>query len=272
MGVETPATSAGLGASTQAELNLSTYAGGVDNLLSCPLTFGKYPSAESRVDGIGNCHLPTRIDFPSFPVVNGYLRVVTAWILGAVLVCGAEPPKPLSWEALKVGKSTFTPALGMLDSEREEYATNLATLAVNQIVAAKASPQSLADARRMLALALQLSPRNKRAVVANYQLSKNLIPEATESNYSPQVFARLLLTRGQLLEKQMEDENKRLAAMFINLAASLDPKNEDAVYASEVHRLDQGPVDWAAITGEPEKKPDTPEKKPGDGGNDGHGN
>ncbi len=271
MGAETSATAAGVGTNSQADLTNSTFAGGVGNLLSCPLPFGKNRSAENHVDGGGNCHLPTRSDFPSFAVVNGYLHAVTAWILGAALVCAAEAPKSLSWEALKVGKSIFTPALGMLDSEREEYATNLATIAVNQIVAAKASPQSLADSRRMLALALQLSPRNKRAVVANYQLSKNLIPEATESNYSPQVFARLLLIRGQLLEKQMEDENKRLAAMFINLAASLDPKNEDAVYASEVHRLDQGPVDWAAITGEPEKKPENSEKKPGTGGNDGHG-
>lgn len=195
-------------------------------------------------------------------MVKGILQAVTAWALGVVLVCAAEAPKTFTWEPLKVGKSLFTPALGMLDSEREEYATNLATLAVNQIVAAKASPQSLADARRMLALALQLSPRNKRAVVANFQLSKGVLPEAAESNYSPQVFARLLLTRGQLLEKQMGDENKRLAAMFINLAAGLDPKNEDAVYASEVHRLDQGPVDWASVTGEGRKPDDEPENRP----------
>lgn len=195
-------------------------------------------------------------------MVNGFLQAVTAWIIGVVLAGAAEAPKSLSWEALKVGKSMFTPGLGMLDSEREEYATNLATLAVNQLVAAKASPQSLGEARRLIGLALQLSPRNKRAVVANFQLSKNILPEATEGNYSPQVFARLLLTRGQLLDKQGGDENKRLAAMFISLAASLDPKNEDAVYASEVHRLDQGPVDWAAVTGESEKKPELPEKKP----------
>lgn len=195
-------------------------------------------------------------------MVNGFLQAVTAWALGAALVCGAEAPKSLSWEPLKVGKSMFTPTLGMLDSEREEYATNLATLAVNQIVTAKASTQSLADARRMLGLALQLSPRNKRAVVANFQLSKGILPEATEGNYSPQVFARLLLTRGQLLEKQMGDENKRLAAMFINLAAGLDPKNEDAVYASEVHRLDQGPVDWAAVSGDAGKQTDDPAKTP----------
>ena len=170
----------------------------------------------------------------------------------------AEPPRTFVWEPLKIVHSVFTPDLGMLDAERQEYATNLASLAARQVVAAKASPQSLADARRMLALALQLSPRNKRAIVVNYQLSKGILPEVTEGNYSLQVFARLLLSRGQLLEKQEGDENKRLARIFVHMAAGLDPKNEDAVYASEVHRLDYGPVDWGAITSNPEKKPESP--------------
>lgn len=143
----------------------------------------------------------------------------------------------------------------MLGSEREEYATNLAICAANQVVAAKAAPSSLAEARRMLALALHLSPRNKRALVVGFQLSKGILPEVAEGNYSPQVFARLLLTRGQLLEKQGGEENTRLARMFIQLAAGMDPKNEDAVYASEVHRLDHGAVDWSAITDGEEKKP-----------------
>lgn len=143
----------------------------------------------------------------------------------------------------------------MLNSEREEYATNLAGTAVNRIVAAKASPAVMADARRMIALALHLSPRNKRALVANFQLSKGILPEVSETDYSPQVFARLLLARGQLLEKQGGDENKSLARMFVQLAAGLDPKNEDAIYASEVQRLDHGDVDWSVITDGPEEKP-----------------
>lgn len=157
------------------------------------------------------------------------------------------------WNSPKVGVSVFTADLGMLDSEREEYATNLATQVSRQVAAAKASPASLADARRMLALALQLSPRNKRAVVVNFQLSKGILPEITESSYSQPVLARLILTRGQLLLKQGGKENPQLARFFIQLAAEMDPKNEDAVYASEVQRLDHGPVDWASIT-DPEAK------------------
>ena len=169
-------------------------------------------------------------------------------------VLGAEEPvKSFPWAAPKVVTSVFTQDLGMLDSEREEYATNLATIASNHLAATKASPASLADARRMLALALQLSPRNKKAVVVNFQLSKGVLPEITESNYGPPVFARLILTRGQLLAKQGGEENQKLARYFIQLAAELDPKNEDAVYASKVQRLDHGGVDWSPVT-DPEGK------------------
>lgn len=170
-------------------------------------------------------------------------------ICASVSFLGAqETAKSFAWSAPKVEKSLFTAELGMLDSEREEYATNLATLATNQVATAKASPASLTDARRMLALALQLSPRNKKAVIVNFQLSKGVLPEPTESNYSPQVFARLILSRGQLLAKQGGAENQKLARYFIQLAAEMDPKNEDAVYASEVQRLDHGSVDWAEVT------------------------
>jgi len=164
-----------------------------------------------------------------------------------------EPGKSFLWSAPKVVTSIFTNELGLLDSERDDYATNLSVIASNHVLAAKASPASLANARRMIGLALQLSPRNKRAVVTNFQLGKGVLPEPAETNYSEQVFARLLLTRGQLLAKQSGDENARLARYFIQLSAELDPKNEDAVYASEVQRLDRGDLNWSPVT-DPDKK------------------
>lgn len=187
-------------------------------------------------------------------------------------VHAADPPKPFAWELLKVTQSMFTSDLGMLDSERDEYATSLASQAANEVVAAKASAPSLAGARRMLALALHLSPRNKRAVVLNFQFSKGIMPEVTPGSYSPQALARLLLTRGQLLEKQGGEEDKQVARLFVAMAAGMDPKNEDAVYASEVHRLDHGPIDWSTLENPPPKSPDKspapapekiPEKPPG---------
>jgi hypothetical protein len=173
-----------------------------------------------------------------------------------VSILGAEEGgKAFAWKSPKVVTSLYTQDLGMLDSERDDYATNLAIYAANQIAASKASVASLEEAYRIVSLALQLSPRNKRAVVLNFQLSKGVLPEITDGNYSPQVFARLILTRGQLLAKQGGAENSHLARYFIQIAAEMDPKNEDAVYASELQRLDHGTLNWASITSAPENKP-----------------
>ena len=192
---------------------------------------------------------------PSLLAMMRYWQAVGMICISATLLTAQETAKSFNWDPPKVRVSSFSNDLGLLDSEREEYATTLATLASNRLAQAKASPASLAEARRMLGLALQLSPRNKRAVVVSFQLTKGILPAVTEGNYSPEVFARLIVTRGQLLDKQGGDENKRLARYFVQLAAELDPKNEDAVYLSEVQRLDHGSVDWAAITDPAEKAP-----------------
>jgi len=178
-------------------------------------------------------------------------RVWQALALSAWATSGlhAEPaPKEFTWDPPKVSVSHFTRDFGMLDPERDEYATNLATFAAKRIALTNASPQSLAEARRVIALALHLSPRNRRAVIVNFQLSKGLIPEDARGDYAPQTLARLLLTRGQLLEKQGGSENLLAARTFIQIAAEMDPKNEDAVYASEVMRLDRGAFDWSLLT------------------------
>jgi hypothetical protein len=172
----------------------------------------------------------------------------------AVLWAGELNPQ-FKFEAPKVPQSLFTQELGMLGTEREDYATNLATFAANQVAAAKASAESLAAARRMLGLALHLSPRNKKTLVVSFQMAKGVMPEVAESNYSPQVFSRLLVTRGQLLAKQGGTENELLARLFTQLAAEIDPKNEDAVYASEMNRLDHGEVDWSVVTDPPKSEP-----------------
>lgn len=173
----------------------------------------------------------------------------------SVLTLSAEDaPKPFVFDPPKVRVSQFSTDLGLLDSEREEYATTLASLASNQIAAANASPASLAESRKLLGLALQLSPRNRKALVVSFQLTKGMLPDVSEGVYSPQGFARLILTRGQLLDKQGGEENKKLARYFVQLAAEIDPKNEDAVYLSEVQRLDRGSMDWTSITDPAEEK------------------
>ncbi|MEI7908648.1 MAG: hypothetical protein WCK77_03330 [Verrucomicrobiota bacterium] len=180
-------------------------------------------------------------------MIRIWQAVVIFWV--AMLAVRAEDaPKTFVWAPLKIQASAFTSDLGMLDAERQEYATNLANCAATGIVQAQAAPASLELGRRLLTLALNLSPRNKRAIILNYQLGKGMLPEVAKGDYSPQVLARLLLTRGQLLAKQDSPENLLLSRIFFQVSAELDPKNEDAVYASEVDRLDHGSVDWTALT------------------------
>lgn len=187
-------------------------------------------------------------------------------LLGALAspaVAQDKGARGIQWTPVKVQASAFSRDLGLLDAERDEYATNLADCAALGIAHAKSSPESLDQARRMLLLALNLSPRNRRAIIVNYQLSKGLVPDAAKGDFSPPTMARLLLTRGQILAKSDSQENRLLARMFSHLAADIDPKNEDAVYASEVDRLDHGNLDWTflsrpAPSGTPTETPAAP--------------
>lgn len=156
--------------------------------------------------------------------------------------------KAFAWKAPEIGAGVFTEDLGLLDREREEYATNLAVFATNGVAKSKASAASLEEARRLIALSLHLSPRNRQAIVTRYKLERGVLPAAAPSEYSSEVLARLLFTRGQILKKQGGDENLLLSRIFTELAAEMDPKNDDAVYASELQRLDHGRVEWDELT------------------------
>jgi hypothetical protein len=175
------------------------------------------------------------------------------WSFFLSLMVQAEEKKTFEFKSPVVGSGVFTDKLGMLDKEREEYAINLANYAGNQIAIAKGSAESLSQARRLLALSLHLSSRNRKAVVMCYQLQRGILPEKIEGDYSSEVLARLLLTRGQLLDKQGQEEDVLLGHCFIEIAAEMDPKNEDAVYASEILRMDRKKVSWDFLT---DVKPD----------------
>jgi hypothetical protein len=194
----------------------------------------------------GTCHL-------QWPGWGGNLSaVIRRWQAIVLSLClpvfAAEEKAKFEWNPPNTGAGVFTEALGLLDREREEYADNLTGYASNQVAAAKASVASLAEARRLVALALHLAPRNRKALVLSFQLSRGLLPEPVPGDYRPDVLAGLLYARGQTLKQQGGVENGLLARVFTELAAEMDPKNDDAVYASELQRLDHGSVDWAALT------------------------
>ena len=181
-------------------------------------------------------------------MIRIWQAAAVALAISALPAGAQEAAAKFRWDPPKVGAGLFTDALGMLDREREEYADHLAVYASNRVAKAKASAASLAEARRLVALSLNLSSRNKRALVLSFQLSRGVLPEVAEGDFQPDVLARLLFERGQELKKQAGAENVLMARVFTELAAEIDPKNDDAVYASEIQRLDYGGVNWGALT------------------------
>lgn len=179
------------------------------------------------------------------------MRILQAAAAAIFLITPAvadEEKKEFDYKPPVVGHRIFGESVNMLAQERDEYATNLSTYAANQVVEEKASAESLETARRILALAMHLSPRNRQTLVVNFQLRKGVPPEMKKNDYSPAVLSRLLLSRARLLAQGKNDNEKLLARCFIELAAAMDPRNEDAVFAYEIQRLDSGDVDWSTIT------------------------
>ncbi|MBT8036769.1 MAG: hypothetical protein KJO21_04415 [Verrucomicrobiae bacterium] len=180
--------------------------------------------------------------------MKGFMGVMVLAIGLAGLVQAAGPELKGSYREPTINKRMFGDDLAMVNNERDEYATNLAAYAMKIILDSSGSQNSLDTARRLLGLALHLSPRNKKCVVINAQLKRGLMPGKVVADYDSHVFARLLLTRGQLLEKNKAPVNRQLARYFIALSASIDPRNEDAVYEDELRRIDHGKINWSTLT------------------------
>ena len=153
----------------------------------------------------------------------------------------------IEWRPLKIAKSQFPRSIAMMDAERDNYAGNLAGVAIVQLRDRKVDKSSRELALRMMSVALHLSPRNKRAVVLNAQLGRGMVPQPPEVDYQPKTLSALLMNRAKLLEKEGGKENVGLAGYLFHLASELDPKNEDAIYLSELFRINHGEVDWSKL-------------------------
>ena len=157
-----------------------------------------------------------------------------------------------------VRESVFKEGVGLLDRERDEYAEAIATFVTNYVVTERASKESLSFARRALGLALHLSSRNKRAMVTKFQLGKGTLPKVVETEYSPKTLSALLVTRAETLFEQKGDQNRLLARALIDLAVTIDPHNDDAIYAYELQKIDYGELNWSQFTDPPAVKKATP--------------
>ena len=213
----------------------------------------------------GNCHLRivwTAKTIEPIPMV----KQATALLLLSCVVAFAQDEKnegeqKFEYKPPVVEKILFDDSLSMFGQERHEYATNLAVYAANQLIAKKASAESLVSARRILALSFHLERRNKVAMVVNFQLKEGVMPEVRKGDYNPRTFSRLLLSRAKLFLLRDNESEKLLAHCFVELAALIDPRNEDAVFAYENQRIDVGEIDWRVITDAAKDKPSlAPEK------------
>jgi hypothetical protein len=178
------------------------------------------------------------------------MRLIGQVWLGLLFSLGlfAQDVPAFKFEAPVMKDSVFREGLGLLDRERDEYATSLASFAANHVVNQKANPASLDFARRAIGLAMHLSSRNRKMMVLKHQLSKGIRPQKVDAEYSPKTLTALFVARAETLFEQKGDQNILLARALIDIAATVDPMNEDAVYAYELQKIDYGELEWKQFT------------------------
>ena len=86
------------------------------------------------------------------------------------------------------------------------------------------------------------------------------MPKVKVGDYNPRTFSRLLMARAKLLLKGEEGSKKErlLGRYFIDVAAHIDPRNEDAVFECENQRIDHGNLDWGLLTASSSESGGTP--------------
>lgn len=156
--------------------------------------------------------------------------------------------KGFEYEPLRIRRSIFdSDNFGMADSERTDFAQQLAALAIDHLHEAGTAAEHLEIARRFLALALQFNPREKSAVVANFRLEKGALPNRIDTKYSKEVFAGLARQVAIRIKQTPHSENILAAGALLNVAVELYPESEDNVFYRELHEIDHGAFDWTPL-------------------------
>ncbi len=155
----------------------------------------------------------------------------------------------------EVMASSLGEDFGMGVKERNELSGELAAFAANYLIKKKGDKDSIDFTTKALGLAFQLNPRNRKLLVVNGQLKKGILPNRAETTYTKEAFAVLLVRRAEILLSQKGKKNFDVARAMVALAASIDPRNEDAVFAFEIQKIDYGKLSWGQFTdGSHEKK------------------
>ena len=139
--------------------------------------------------------------------------------------------------------------VNLLKVDRDKLASSVAAYVVSST---KESPDGIAldAARKLLGFALHLSPRNRDAVIANFQFKKGLPRRKIQPEYSPVTLAEVLQSRATFLIKNGGDLNVSLAGYMLSVAVQVDSTNETAIYELEMYRKDIAAIDWSSLVGD----------------------
>ena len=139
--------------------------------------------------------------------------------------------------------------VNLLKVDRDKLASSVAAYVVSST---KESPDGIAldAARKLIGFALHLSPRNRDAVIANFQFKKGLPRRKIQPEYSPVTLAEVLQSRAMVLIKNGGDLNVSLAGYMLSVAVQVDSTNETAIYELEMYSKDIGAIDWSSLVGD----------------------
>lgn len=148
--------------------------------------------------------------------------------------------------------------LGLMGIEMEKlagemgaYVSNRYSLGGHEKAGDDVAPLELAS--RILGIAIQLHPRNRTVLVANFKLARGLPTQPVKAEYEPEVLAEYLYTRSKILVEQGGEQNSLLAGYLLAISVEIDPGNEDAIYDLEIRELDGKPVNWELLYPPPDE-------------------
>lgn len=176
--------------------------------------------------------------------------MVRALFPAVLLLASSALVSPAGYRAPVVEPPAFAGGHVMLSAtERDKLATSLAGF-----VAATTKPDSnarkLTVARRLLGLALHMSPRNRAALVTSFKFTRGHAPKEFAVDYGAATLAEIIRTHAGTLKAAGGEANIRLAGYLLVAATEVDIDNESAVYELEIHKRDHGPIDWRALVGD----------------------
>lgn len=111
------------------------------------------------------------------------------------------------------------------------------------------SEKSQMTARRMLALSMHLSPRNAFVQETNRQLVQGKLPDLVRMDYAPDLLARLLQMRAELLLESKAEKDVQLGRYFLHCAYGMGERSEELKMLYREDHEKHGALDWRLLTG-----------------------